>query len=126
MNPGTLGLILASVGLSALAQITLKHGVTPPPASSGDLAGPGTIASFLGTMGNGYVLLGLAMYGAGALVWLLVLARLDVSVAYPFVGLGFVVTMLLGWLLFGEPLGPARIVGTLMVVAGVMLIARTS
>jgi multidrug transporter EmrE-like cation transporter len=70
------------------------------------------------------VLAGLALYAFGALVWLLVLARAELSFAYPFVGLGFVMTLALGKFALGEDVSLARVAGTLLVVAGVVLIAR--
>jgi len=58
-------------------------------------------------------------------VWLLVLARVPVSQAYPFVGLGFVLVMLLGWALQGDVISPARLLGTLLISVGVVLVARS-
>jgi drug/metabolite transporter (DMT)-like permease len=71
------------------------------------------------------VVFGLALYFLGALVWLLVLARVDVTMAYPFVGLGFILTMILGAWFLSEPVSAIRIVGTLLVVAGVALISQS-
>lgn len=65
------------------------------------------------------------MYSISAIVWLMVLAKLDISLAYPFVGLVFILTMLLGFFVLREPVGIIRIIGTLLVVAGVMLVSRT-
>jgi multidrug transporter EmrE-like cation transporter len=117
-------LILTSVSLSALAQICLKLGMSGEEvqralADGSRLRAAGTVA------GSPFVFLGLLLYAVGAVVWLLVLARLDVSVAYPFVGIGFVITMLLGFLVLGEPVGALRLAGTLLVAVGVVLVART-
>ena len=49
---------------------------------------------------------------------------MDVSFAYPFVGIGFILTMLMGWLALGDLMSPSRVVGTLLIAAGVVLIAR--
>ena len=73
---------------------------------------------------NPWVVLGLALYFLSAIVWLLVLSRVDVSFAYPFVGIGFILTMLMGWLALGDLMSPSRVVGTLLIAAGVVLIAR--
>ena len=56
---------------------------------------------------------------------ILVLAKVDVSLAYPFVGVGFIVTMVLGWLLLQEPVGLTRITGTLLVAIGAYLVAQS-
>lgn len=116
--------VLASVLLSSLAQVALKAGVKRPDVGEA-LAGHGALAVLQSVASSPMVWVGLGIYGASTLLWLLVLARVDVSLAYPFVGLGFVVTMLLGWLVHGEVLSPARIVGTLMIVAGVIVLGRS-
>ena len=68
---------------------------------------------------------GLALYLFGAILWLLVLAQIDVTQAYPFVGLGFLITMALGMMLLGESVSSARIAGTVLVATGVLLVARS-
>jgi len=73
---------------------------------------------------NLYVIGGLGLYFASAAVWLLVLARIDVSLAYPMVGLGFVVTMLLAWMIHDETLTLTKVAGTLLISAGVYVMAK--
>lgn len=55
-------------------------------------------------------------------VWIVVLSRLPVSVAYPLLSLGYVVTALFGYLLFGEQLGWAKIAGILIIIFGVFVL----
>ena len=116
-------LILASVSMSALAQMVLKMGMSSP-AVVDALRDATPQRAVLTVATNPGVVGGLAVYFASAALWLLVLARLPVSAAYPFVGLGFVLTMLFGWYFLGETVGPTRIFGTVLVGAGVVLIAR--
>src|SRR3546814_9074907 len=78
-------LILASVSLSALAQLALKMGTTA--AANGRANGLGGEVG--GLIQSPMVLLGLGLYGVGALIWLFVLGRAPLSLAYPFVGMGF-------------------------------------
>ena len=116
-------IIICSISLSAFAQIILKIGMSGSNIQSTldvNASGWSTLSQ---AFVSPYVLAGLAMYGLGAILWLFVLARLDVSMAYPFVGLGFILTMLLGFLLLGEVLSILRIVGTLLVLIGVTLIS---
>src|SRR3546814_8849984 len=89
-------LILASVSLSALAQLALKIGTTA--AAGGRSTGIGGEIS--GLAQSPMIILGLGLYGIGALLWLFVLGRAPLSLAYPFVGIGFILTMLEGafWL----------------------------
>lgn len=112
MTAATLALILVSVTLSALAQISFKFGV--------DAAG-GRLLDALLTPG---VLVGLALYGLGTLLWLSALGRVEVSQAYPFVGLGFVLTAALGGMLFGDAVTAQRLLGMVLVGGGIVLIAR--
>lgn len=122
MSLATLGLIMASVCLSAIAQIALKAG----------MSGSGMVTAFAwGTpadvafaiMAEPLVWLGLTLYGVGAVVWLFVLAKVNVSIAYPFVGLGFLMTMGFAIAFLGEAVTPARAVGTCLVASGVLLVA---
>jgi drug/metabolite transporter (DMT)-like permease len=70
------------------------------------------------------VLAGLGAYGLGALVWLFVLSRVDVSYAYPFMALGLVITVALGAMLLGEHIGTAKIIGTCLIGIGMVCIAN--
>jgi multidrug transporter EmrE-like cation transporter len=117
-----LALVIFSVGCSALAQIALKHGMAQPTVQLA-LASGGMQRIVLAIAGSPAVFGGLFLYGLSAVVWLFVLARLDVSVAYPFVALGFLVTMALGCLLFGEAFTVRKVLGTLIVMLGVYLVA---
>jgi multidrug transporter EmrE-like cation transporter len=52
-----------------------------------------------------------------------VLARVQASFAYPFVGIGFILTLLLGAILLGETVTTIKVAGTFIVSVGVFLIA---
>lgn len=116
-------LILLSVAISACAQIALKAGMASPHAQrmlAGSPGLPGLVLAMLSPM----VIVGLALYFASAAVWLLVLSRVEVSFAYPFVALGFVFTAVLGRVVFGDAMSAAKIVGTLLIMGGVVVMAR--
>ncbi len=119
-----LAAVITSVLLSAFAQIALKAGMSRPDVlralSDGEA---GAIA--LAVASQPWVVIGLGAYGLGMLVWLFVLSRIDVSLAYPFVSLGIVVTMALGYLVFGEALSAARLLGAGLVIAGILVLATS-
>lgn len=116
-------LALFSVALSGFAQVAFKFGVSAPAARAAFAEGsPLAVAQALALSPG--VIGGLAMYGVGTLVWLNVLARTPLSLAYPFVGLSFVVTGAMGYLLFQEAISVTRVLGTAMVIAGVALVGR--
>lgn len=115
--------IFFSVGLSAIAQIALKLGMSAPNVQTVIDQNSGLPKLFLTIFSNVYILIGFMMYITGAVLWLFVLSKLDVSLAYPYIGMGFIITMVMGALFLGESLSFSRIVGTLLVVAGVTLIS---
>ena len=122
MTAGTLALILVSVTLSACAQVLFKFGVAPVPVP---VVNPSLIGGVISTLLRPGIMGGLALYGIGTLVWLRALAQTELSQAYPFVGLGFVMTAALGYLVFDEALGPTRLIGIALVIAGVVLVGRS-
>ena len=117
-----LTLIFISVTISAIAQVTLKQGMSSPAVQQG-LSG-GWLEIIIAVISNLYVWLGLTFYALGAVLWLGVLARVDVSIAYPFVGLGFILTALFGVFLLGEAFSVIRFVGTCLVVLGIILVTQ--
>ena len=123
MNIVLMMLILCSVLLSAFAQITLKIGMSNPVIQHA-IASSSALTVIQSVCTNIYVIGGLGLYFASAAVWLFVLAKVDVSFAYPFVGLGFVVTMLLAFFINGEVLSTTKVVGTLCIALGVAIMAQ--
>lgn len=125
MVPQTLLLVLTSVFMSAVAQLLLKLGMSRKHTTDA-IAGGDPFQTFLAIATSVEVISGLALYALGAVVWLFVLAKLDLSVAYPFVGLGFIVTMLFAVFVVGEEVSITRVAGTCLVIAGCILVARSA
>jgi multidrug transporter EmrE-like cation transporter len=115
-------MILVSVGCTTMAQISLKHGMSVESVQTA-LTGGGLVQVVLAVTKSPTVWLGLFLYGFSAVVWLFVLAKLQVSVAYAFVALGFVLTMLLGCVVLGEPMTLRKLAGTALVMLGIWLVA---
>ncbi len=115
-------IILTSVTMSALAQLCLKVGV----GRAGSGQGGSTGSTLVAMLTAPYVLLGLALYGCGAIVWLFVLSRAPLSLAYPFVGMGFVFTAAIGVFVLGEQMTLGRVLGTAMIAIGCIVIARSA
>jgi drug/metabolite transporter (DMT)-like permease len=122
MKWATAILILLSVSMSAFAQILLKTGL---PSGTRILTDSGIIPAVARVLINPWIAGGLGLYFLGAIVWLFVLARSEVSYAYPFVSFGFILTMLLGAGLLGEQVGLSRAFGTVLIVAGIICVARS-
>ena len=71
---------------------------------------------------NEYVLLGFLSFGAGAVLWLGVLAREEVSYAYPLSALGYIIVLLGSYLFFHEQISLSRIIGILLLLLGMIFI----
>lgn len=118
-----LALILLDVILNVAGQLSLKYGMS----QLGNFAISLTTLPpvFMKAATNLNVLLGLCCYGMGFLVWLIVLAKAEVSYAYPMISLGYVFTAILAKVLFGEAVTLTRMAGILITCLGVFIIARS-
>jgi multidrug transporter EmrE-like cation transporter len=120
-----IALILLSVTLAAVAQLTLKHGMN---AVNDDLSPArfGVDARSLRTLvRTPAIYTGLFLFGLSALVWLVVLSRASLSFAYPFAALTYVLILLFDLLILDETVPPLRWAGVALIVAGIFLVSRT-
>ena len=67
-------------------------------------------------------LIGLALYGSAAFLYIFALRKIPVSVAFPSVSLSYAIVAVLGHFLFNEPFGVRQIGGIVLIMGGVMLI----
>ena len=117
-----IGLILLSVVLAAVAQLTLKHGMNQVAANTGelqlnthslkDVAAPGRSG-------------GAAAVRLSAFVWLAVLSRASLSFAYPFASLTYALILLADRFLLHEQIPPLRWAGVFFIMLGIVLVAET-
>jgi drug/metabolite transporter (DMT)-like permease len=74
---------------------------------------------------NPLVIGGLAIYVTGTFFWLVALSRTDLSYAYPFASLNYILVLVVSWLGLGEQLSLVRIVGVIAICLGVWAISRS-
>ncbi len=74
---------------------------------------------------NPIVLLGLLMYGLSTIFWLVALSQKDLSYVYPFISLTFIIVLLLSHFVLKEQVSTARIVGTLIIISGLIIVVRS-
>ncbi len=113
-------LLLTAITLGACGQICLKVGVNA--VNSGGSASALTILRGIFTP---YVLAGFVLYGLSSLLYLVAISRLDLSYAYPFVALSFVMVTVLSWRILGETLPLLRVVGLVLILGGVLTVAAS-
>lgn len=118
------GLILLTVTLSACAQLALKLGVAKPNMETAMQTG--IIDALIAASMSPLIWVGLIIYGLSVAMWLWVLSKVDLSVAYPFVGLSFLITMAFGAFILNENVTPIRIFGTILIASGCLLVGKSA
>lgn len=117
-------LIVFSVSLNALAQIFLRKAAMG--LGSGALALDRLVGTATALAINPFLLLGMSCYAISIAVWIAVLARVEVSVAYPFLSIGYVIVVLAGFAFLGENVTLLRVVGVALICAGLVCIFQSA
>jgi drug/metabolite transporter (DMT)-like permease len=118
-----IALILLSVVLAAVAQLTLKHGMNQVAEDTGVLRF--NAASIRDVVTTPAVWAGLALFGLSAVVWLAVLSRVSLSFAYPFASLTYVLILLADRFVLDQEITALRYMGVACIVVGIVLVAQT-
>ena len=124
MNLTTFAFIISGVILNACAQLLLKAG-TNALGGAIHLTMGNWFQTFIKVVTQLPILGGLACYGISLVVWIIGLSRTDVTIAYPMLSLGYVVSAFGAWMFLGEAISPQRLVAIGVIVVGVVLLART-
>jgi multidrug transporter EmrE-like cation transporter len=112
MTAASFSLILVGVLLNAAAQLLLKAGTNAMPLGVRLAVEP-------------HILGGLACYAVSVVVWVIALSRVQVSIAYPMLSIGYVVNAIAAWYLLGEAVSGMRLAGIGIIVLGVFIVARS-
>lgn len=118
------GLIVLGVMLNAAAQLLLKAGTRTIGQFEFSAANIWPIGWSMAT--NPHIVGGLSCYVVSVVVWIMALSRVEVSIAYPMLSLGYIVNAFFAWYLFGEAVTPTRLVGMGVIIVGVYLVAKPS
>ncbi|NCX94301.1 MAG: 4-amino-4-deoxy-L-arabinose transferase, partial [Gammaproteobacteria bacterium] len=109
--------------LNVTAQLLLKQGSLR--ISHLSLSNSHLVSMSFQLLSSPFILFGLLCYAISVVLWIIVLSRLPVSVAYPLTSLGYVLNALGAYYFFGEDLTLTRLLGILIIVGGVYLVARS-
>ena len=112
-------IILVGILFASLGQVFWKIGMNAI-GSINTLTVSDTVSIF----SNIYIFLGLVMYGLGTICWLIALSQKDLSYVYPFISLTFIIVLFLSYFVLKEQVSTARIVGTIVIILGLMIIVR--
>jgi multidrug transporter EmrE-like cation transporter len=117
--------VLTGVLLNAAAQLLLKAGARSVGAISMSDGSAALWRSATGLAQHPGIFGGLVCYAISVVVWIVALSRVDVSIAYPMLSIGYVVNAALAWWLFGEQVSAQRWLGIAVIIIGVVLVARS-
>ena len=123
MNALSFALVLFGVLLNAAAQLLLKAGTNAIGHFEFSAANVLPIGWKVAT--QPYIVGGLSCYVVSVAIWILALSRVEVSIAYPMLSIGYVVNAVAAYLLFGEAVSAQRLVGIGIIVLGVYVVARS-
>ena len=123
MTPVAFALVLTGVLLNAAAQLLLKAGTTA--IGHFDFTWDNALPIGLKVAFEPHILGGLTCYAVSVVVWILALSRVEVSIAYPMLSLGYVVNAIAAYYLFGESVNALRVAGNGVIIVGVVLVARS-
>lgn len=114
-------LILISVLLNCAAQIFIKQGML----QIGQITLSNLLSNLIPIVCNYWLLSAVFCYVSSFLMWIIVLSRVEVSYAYPFLSIGYVVATIAGYYLFNENITIIRFLGLIVICIGVFLISRS-
>jgi multidrug transporter EmrE-like cation transporter len=123
VNALSFALILAGVLLNAAAQLLLKAGTNA--VGHFEFTATNVLPVGLRLALEPHILGGAACYVVSLVVWIMALSRVEVSIAYPMLSIGYVVNAIAAWYLFGESVTALRMAGIGFIVVGVFLVARS-
>ena len=114
-------LILLAVALGATGQIVMKMGMQ----IYGKVSATSVWGQLIPILKTPQVAIGFICYAVSAVLWIAVVSNVDLSLAYPMVSAAYVIVFVASWLLLGEQISALRLVGLLIIVAGVVVISRS-
>ncbi len=123
MSAISFALILTGVLLNAAAQLLLKAGTNA--IGHFDFHWDNILPIGLKIAFQPFILGGLSCYVVSVVVWILALSRVQVSMAYPMLSIGYVVNAIIAYYWFGEAVSPMRLAGIGVIIVGVYIVSRS-
>jgi len=123
MNTISFSLVLLGVLLNAAAQLLLKAGTNS--VGQFEFSRDNIVPVGWQLVTEPHIMGGLTCYVISVVVWIMALSRVEVSIAYPMLSIGYVVNALAAWWLFGEAVSVTRLAGIGVIIIGVYIVARS-
>lgn len=108
------------------AQILLKRGANSVGVISWSTVLGDPVGVLTSLLFNWSVILGFGLASIGAVLYLLLLSRTDLTIAMPVMGaVGFLVLPVIGRVFLQETASPGRIAGIVIIAIGMIIVARS-
>lgn len=123
-SPQTLravGLLLIAICLTVTGELLVKHGMN----RLGTLHLSALLPMIPRMLRSPFIMGGFAFIGGGAVFWLAVISRVDLSFAYPMLSLGYILVLIFSAIFLKEHVNTVRWIGALIIILGVYLITRS-
>ncbi|MBK7872937.1 MAG: EamA family transporter [Saprospiraceae bacterium] len=115
----TFGYLLLSILFNTSSHLFLKKGVVEAKQKNESRQG----STIIGYITQWAIWTGLFFNGMAALFWLIALSAIDLSYAFPFLSLNYILIPIGAMLLYREHLSRTRIIGILVICVGIFFIA---
>ncbi|MFZ6772501.1 EamA family transporter [Undibacterium sp. SXout7W] len=123
MNINTFGFILTGILLNAMAQLLLKKGTNAVGAIH--LTADNWFSTGLQLATQLPIIGGLSCYVISVVVWIIGLSRVDVTIAYPMLSIGYIVNAIGAWYFLGEVMSMQRMLAIGVIIIGVALLVKS-
>lgn len=123
MNVTTFGFIFVGICLNAVAQLLLKAGTNAVGAIH--LTAENWFSTGLKLATQLPIIGGLTCYVISVAVWIIGLSRVDVTIAYPLLSLGYIINAIGAWYFLGEAMSAQRILAITVIIVGVILLTKS-
>lgn len=114
--------IFSTILFTVYSQLIMRWQVTEAGALPTDM--PGKVRYMVALLLNPWVISGIVATFLAGVSWLLAMTKFEISYAYPFVSLNYILVLAAGFLLFQESLSFTKIAGSALVILGIIVITR--
>lgn len=123
MNSQTAAIVMIAVIFNSLAQLFLK--AAAPVIISFYMNSKSFIELAFKIIANVNLIAGLICCVIGLSVWVVALSRIEVSIAYPLLSIGYVINAIASFYFFNESLTVEKLLGVGIILIGVFVLARS-
>jgi len=119
-------LLLLAILIGAIGQILLKIGVNQSLPQIGNVNSFKEIFLIIFIfLKNYWIVTAILLYALGLFVWLFILTKFELSYVFPLMASIYIFILLFSWIFLKENIDLLRIIGTILITIGIILIAKS-